>query len=232
LILTEKIDAIIVAAGSGTRLGFSMPKAFVPLHGKPILLWSLKQFLSFALVDKVILVVPEDLIDKTRKQFDDNRITVIRGGDYRWVSVYNGVCQSKAQWVLVHDAARPFVNHTIIDDLVKKRSEFDCVITVTPEVDTIKEFKADRAGTTIDRSKVVRVGTPQLFRRSVLLDGFKAVPKMDNVPTDEAMLMERTGIEVGIAWGDPLNFKITTPSDFRIAEALLEKDKSMCMGPD
>lgn len=228
--MTKSIDAIIVAAGSGTRLGFSLPKAFVPLHGKPILSYSLEQFLSYPLIDKVIVVVPQNLITDTKKHFLNKRIKVIGGGDYRWISVSNGLKSSNADWVLVHDAARPFVNHMINDSLVQKMTKYDCVITVTPEIDTIRKFNEDTAGTTLDRSEIVRVGTPQLFRRSVLIKGFETISETDSAPTDEAMLMEKIGIEVGIAWGDPLNFKITTSSDFKIAEALLARNKPLSLG--
>lgn len=228
--MNELFDTIIVAAGSGTRLGFSLPKAFVPLHNKPLLSYSLNQFLSHRLTNKVILVVPQNLVTKTEEQFGNEHIVVTAGGEYRWMSVYNGVRCAETEWILVHDAARPFVNHKIIDELVDKRNSFDCAITVTPEVDTIRTYADGKAKKTIDRSNVVRVGTPQLFRRSVLARAFEMVPEMETVPTDEAMLMERIGIDVGIAWGDPLNFKVTTPSDFKIAEALIEKSKQVCMG--
>jgi 2-C-methyl-D-erythritol 4-phosphate cytidylyltransferase len=99
-------------------------------------------------------------------------------------------------------------------------SGFDAVITVTPEVDTVRRYKDDLALKTVDRSTLVRVGTPQLFKTSVLKKAFLKAELMAPPPTDEAMLMEAMGIPVGIAWGDPLNFKITTKSDFMLAEAL------------
>jgi 2-C-methyl-D-erythritol 4-phosphate cytidylyltransferase len=125
-----------------------------------------------------------------------------------------------SEWILVHDAARPFVSHAVIDSVLEKMAGFDAVITVTPEVDTVRHFKDDRALETVDRGTLVRVGTPQLFKTSLLKKAFLTAGRMVSPPTDEAMLMEAMGIPVGIAWGDPLNFKITTQSDLLLAEAL------------
>lgn len=221
---SESLDVVIVAAGSGKRLGFPQPKAFVPLGGKPLLLYSLETFLHNEKINKIILVVPLDMYPVSVKRFSIvNKIEVVVGGAERWHSVANGVGNSDAEWVLVHDAARPFVTAGIIDRLLEKKSQYECAVTVTPEVDTIRTFENDRACSTIDREKLVRVGTPQLFLRSKLVEALKTVSELSITPTDEAMLMQHCGIQVGIAWGDPMNFKITTPSDLEIAEAIVER---------
>ncbi|NLE00734.1 MAG: 2-C-methyl-D-erythritol 4-phosphate cytidylyltransferase, partial [Fibrobacter sp.] len=155
------------------------------------------------------------------------KIQVTIGGDQRWQSVQNGVARSNADYVLIHDAARPFVTHPVIDKILEKISDFECVITVTPEVDTIRMRDGEKAGLTVDRDKLLRVGTPQLFKRILLCQGLKEAEQSGLNPTDEALLMQNMGIAVGIAWGDPKNFKITTPSDLEIAEALIAKNHSM-----
>jgi 2-C-methyl-D-erythritol 4-phosphate cytidylyltransferase len=124
---------------------------------------------------------------------------------------------------MVHDAARPFVTHAVIEAILAKTPHFDAVITATPETDTVRTFNKDRCLTTVDRTKLVRVGTPQLFRAQTLKESFLAARSMDAPPTDEAMLMEKMGIPIGIAWGDPLNFKITTQADLTLAEALCKR---------
>jgi 2-C-methyl-D-erythritol 4-phosphate cytidylyltransferase len=152
-----------------------------------------------------------------------NNITVTAGGDERWKSVQNGVLSSNGDWVLIHDAARPFLTHEVIDSLLDKREQFDCVITATPEVDTIRTIADnERCGMTIDRSKLLRVGTPQLFRRNTLMSSFDQIKNMAAPPTDEAALFESLGMEIGYSWGDPLNFKITTKTDLEIAAAIIE----------
>jgi 2-C-methyl-D-erythritol 4-phosphate cytidylyltransferase len=214
------IDTIIVAAGSGSRLGFSMPKAFVPLAGKPLLSWSLDTFLNHPSICKVILVVPQSMLDETVSKFGSARVRCVVGGAERWESVRNGVSTSDADYVLIHDAARPFVTVEVIDSILDKSSYSDCVFTATPVVDTIRKFTGDTAGDTINREELVRVGTPQFFKRSSLNTAFLSIKPGDALPTDEVMLMQKNGHTATIAWGDPNNFKITTIEDLRLAEAL------------
>jgi 2-C-methyl-D-erythritol 4-phosphate cytidylyltransferase len=222
--LIQPIDAIIVAGGSGKRLGSEIPKAFVLLAGKPLFMHSCTQFDTHVSIKSIVLVVPEEKIDAAIDIVSNSNLAkkaqVVAGGKERWQSVQNGVNACTSEWVLVHDAARPFVSHAVIDSVLEKMAGFDAVITVTPEVDTVRHFKDDRAMETVDRSTLVRVGTPQLFRTAMLKKAFLSAERMVPPPTDEAVLMEAMGIPVAIAWGDPLNFKITTQSDLLLAEAL------------
>ena len=223
--MLSSCDAIIVAAGSGTRLGYQVPKALVPLRNKAIVSYSTTVFREHPAIDSIFLVVSEQMLSSVGKIGLGDDISLVIGGPERWQSVRNGCRASTAEWVLVHDAARPFVTADVIDSLLEKKSDFDCAITVTPVVDTIRTFTHDCAGETIDRSTLVRVGTPQLFRRALLEEGFSIADKLHPPPTDEAMLMQAMNIKVGIAWGDIRNFKITTPADMEIAEALLAAKK-------
>jgi 2-C-methyl-D-erythritol 4-phosphate cytidylyltransferase len=216
-------DAIIVAAGSGNRLGFSIPKAFVPLGGRPLLSWSIETFLAHPIIRQVILVIPQNMHDETKSLFSNPRIKCVIGGAERWHSVRNGVKFSDAECVLVHDAARPFVSTKVIDAIIEKTDKYKCVFTATPVVDTIRSFCGDKAGETVDREKLLRVGTPQFFNREQLINAFDTIRPEDPIPTDEVMLMQKTGIDAGIAWGDPNNFKITTVEDLNLAEALVAK---------
>lgn len=146
-------------------------------------------------------------------------ITVVAGDTHRWQSVKNGVAASQADWVLIHDAARPFVTAKVIDSVLAAAKKYDAVIPATAEVDTVRKFKGDRAGKTLDRNEIIRVQTPQLFKRKKLLSAFSQAARLSAPPTDDAMLMERAGTPVGIAPGDPLNFKITTREDLALAQA-------------
>lgn len=226
----SSLDVIIVAAGSGTRLGLSTPKAFVPLMGKPLLSYSLETFLSHQAINSVILVVPDSMYESANREFSSIRVKVTVGGEHRWQSVSKGIDASDAEWVMIHDAARPFVNAMVIDRILDRISQYDCIITVTPEVDTIRMFAGDEAGETVDRDKLVRVGTPQMFRKEVLCQGLAMAKSMESPPTDEAVLMQQMGVKVGIAWGNPKNFKITTLSDLEIAEALIARNQQMSLG--
>jgi 2-C-methyl-D-erythritol 4-phosphate cytidylyltransferase len=220
----QPIDAVIVAAGSGTRLGADIPKAFVSLAGKPLFLHSLECLATHNSIKSIVLVAPPDMLHEAEKIVSINhfakKVSSVPGGKERWQSVQSGVNACASEWVLVHDAARPFISQAVIDSVLEKMAVFDAVITVTPEVDTVRHFKDDRAMETVDRSTLVRVGTPQLFRTAMLKKAFLSAERMVPPPTDEAVLMEAMGIPVAIAWGDPLNFKITTQSDLLLAEAL------------
>lgn len=221
---TLTCDAIVVAGGAGKRLASAVPKAFVNLSGKPMVRYSLEQFDAHASIDAMIVVVPLGMADVAEKivrgMHLKKKVRVVNGGKERWQSVKNGMMASSAEWVLIHDAARPFVTHAVIDAVLEQAPKYTAVITATQEVDTVRRFSGDQALETIDRNTFIRVGTPQLFLRSALIKSFSTAETMKIPPTDEAVLMEHLGIPVGIAWGDPLNFKITTKSDLKLAEAL------------
>ena len=227
----EIITAIVVAGVAGTRLKSTIPKGFVDLGGKLLFLHSLELLLSHEAIDDAVLVVPAGYESKTLKILNRasfaKPVAIAIGGIERYQSVQSGVDATQAEWVLVHDAARPFVSMAVIDRVLEKRSSFDGVITATPEIDTVRLHAGDVAGEVIDRSKLVRVQTPQLFRRTVLIEALKAAPELSPPPTDDAVLVQRLGIMVGIASGDPLNFKITTPADIIIGEALLEHRQAL-----
>lgn len=219
------IAAVIVAGGMGKRLGKPIPKAFVPIAEKETFRYSLELFDSMKLFSSIVLVVPEAAVADTEAKVAALALStdtkVIAGGAERWNSVENGVKAAEADRVLIHDAARPFVTETVVNDLIEKQGDRPGIITATPVIDTVRHFEQDRCGKTVDRSKMIAVGTPQLFTRSTLLDCFVKGAKMDPIPTDEAMLLEECGETVLFAWGDRLNFKVTTPEDLVLAEALL-----------
>jgi 2-C-methyl-D-erythritol 4-phosphate cytidylyltransferase len=228
-VIRKSVDCIIVAAGSGTRLGYKTPKAFVSLGNRPLFAHSIARFASHKAIGDLIVVAPPALVQRTRRIVQDLRIkkvvVVVAGGEHRWQSVKNGVNASEADWVLIHDSARPFVSNAVIDAVLALSGKYHAVIPVVPEVDTVRTFSGDRAGKTLDRSKIVRVQTPQMFLRAALLDAFQRAASLASPPADEAMLMEASGTAVGLSNGDPLNFKITTKGDLEMARALWEKGK-------
>lgn len=219
--------AVIVAGGMGTRLGKPIPKAFVPLAGKEIFRYSLEIFDTSALFDEIIVVVPSVAVDATNKLLNslniDTASCAIAGGKERWQSVQNGVECAKGELVFIHDAARPFVTDDILRGLLKAIGTEDGIITANPVVDTVRKFDGDYCGQTVDRSTLIAVGTPQVFRTAVLKECYRDVHTLKALPTDEAMLLETFHKKVKFSFGDPANFKITTPSDFEIAEALVAK---------
>jgi 2-C-methyl-D-erythritol 4-phosphate cytidylyltransferase len=225
--MTMSIDAIIVAAGSGSRLGAQLPKAFVPLGGKPLFMHSVLLFEKHLSIEKIIIVVPALMIDETKSicslQNLCKPVEIVAGGKERWQSVQNGTKLSHADWVMIHDCARPFLTIKLIDEIISVSKTFDAVIAATLEVDTIRIFNGNVALETLDRNKIIRVQTPQMFRRNSLENGFSHAATMVIPPTDEAMLMQTLNIPIGIAWGDSMNFKVTTQADLALAEAFCEK---------
>lgn len=219
-------SVVIVAGGMGKRLGKPIPKAFVPLAGKEMFRYSLELFDSMNIFTSIVLVVPADAVAASEEKIDalnlKTAVKVVAGGAERWNSVENGVIAAgDVDIVAIHDAARPFITEAVMNDLLTAAETCDGVITANPVVDTVREFSGDLCGTTVDRSKLIAVGTPQLFKRNLLLECFRKAVDMNIIPTDEAMLLEQFGKEVKFTYGDPLNFKVTTPSDITIAEAIL-----------
>ncbi len=225
--MNQPVDIVIVAAGMGTRLGLDMPKAFVELNRKPLLEYSLETFVSFTHTGHITVVIPHDRLETAREYLEPKHFSVpvslVPGGEHRWQSVRNGAATCSTEWILVHDAARPFVTHTVIENLLAKRETYQCVVTAVPEIDTIRRFEGDCCVETLDRSQIIRVGTPQLFHRESLMNAFSRAQLREEPPTDEAVLMEKCGHRVGFARGDPMNFKITTRSDLETAEAILAR---------
>jgi 2-C-methyl-D-erythritol 4-phosphate cytidylyltransferase len=222
----KKFDCIIVAGGSGTRLGNPLPKAFVPLGGKPLFVHSLLTFDSFIATESIVLVIPENMRDETRQILSSYTITkkvlLVSGGPIRWQSVTNGLAKATSEWVMIHDSARPFVTSEIISETLKVSDAYNAVIVATPEIDTVRKYKADKALATLDRSEILRVQTPQFFKRSLLEKAFAVAATIDNPPTDESMLMDHIGEPVGVAWASQRNFKVTTREDLEMAEAIIK----------
>ena len=219
-----RVAAIIPAAGSGTRLGASVPKAFVELNGLSLLTRSAHAMSAHA--DVVIVCVPEDFMEQARVELSevDAELHIVIGGADRQSSVACGlaVVPQDVDVVLVHDAARPLVPAKVVASVVAAvRSGSKAAIPVLPVVDTLK--RVDLRGTvveTVDRTTLRRVQTPQGFNRE-LLDSAYADPT--HSATDDAGLVESMGVTIDTVVGDERAMKITTEHDLEIA-ILLERN--------
>ncbi|MBN1980857.1 MAG: 2-C-methyl-D-erythritol 4-phosphate cytidylyltransferase [Chitinivibrionales bacterium] len=222
----RSVSAVIVAGGSGTRLGAPMPKAFVLMNGRPLYTYALQIFSNHERVSDIVVVVPADYVEPIKNECStlmiQKPVSVVAGGSQRWESVRNGVVETQqdSKWVMVHDAARPFVSPETISALANKQGEFRCAIAAMMVTDTMRRFCGDRCTETIDRSTLLRVATPQLFHKPTLSEAFIYAQTMATPPTDEAMLMQHHGVPIGFVWCDQKNFKITTQTDLEIAELL------------
>ena len=223
-----RFAAVLPAGGLGKRMGGNIPKQLMVLGGKPVYRYSLETFLSMDEIAEVVMAVPADWKDHFENEiFSDNasdeirtKMKIVVGGAERWQSVENGVnaLTSGAEYVLVHDVARPFISKEIILDVCKTLVEKGSCLVAKPAVDTIKIAKDGRVQQTIDRNTVWMAQTPQAASIALLkkLYGRIAAEPLDFTPTDEASILEYFGESVYIVKGNTLNDKLTTPEDFEI----------------
>ena len=223
-----RFAAVLPAGGLGKRMGGNIPKQLMVLGGKPVYRYSLETFLSMDEIAEVVMAVPADWKDHFEKEiFSDNasdeiraKMKIVVGGAERWQSVENGVnaLTSKAEFVLVHDVARPFISKEIIRDVCKTLVTKGSCLVAKPAVDTIKIAKYGCVQQTIDRNTVWMAQTPQAASIALLkkLYGRIAAEPLNFTPTDEASILEYFGENVYIVKGNNLNDKLTTPEDFEI----------------
>lgn len=228
--LTAKIKAVILASGSGRRINREIPKQFLDLSGSPLLIQTLKPFEKCRNIDGLIIVTLSEYIDKTWEFVNRYRLAkvkkIIPGGKTRQESSKNGIdaCGDDTKFVLIHDAARPFITPDLLKELIKALKKNEAVVPVIPPTDTLIE--TDRKGFIINipsRSKVWRVQTPQAFSYELIKEAHaKALKDGIKNSTDDSSLVLRMGRPVYTVKGDDKNIKITYPTDFEIAGKLFE----------
>jgi 2-C-methyl-D-erythritol 4-phosphate cytidylyltransferase len=205
--------ALLVAAGSGERLGAGKPKAFVVLAGRPMLEWSLDAIRAAGIEHVVVAVPPGVELDG---------VIAVPGGSARSQSVRAALAAAPPGDVVVHDAARPLVTPEHFRATLGALAGADCAIAAAPVTDTVKEAGPDRLVTaTLDRSRMWAIQTPQAFRRAALEKALALDDAVLAQATDDAWLVERTGGTVRVVESTAANLKVTTPFDVRLAEHLL-----------
>lgn len=216
--------AIIVAGGTGSRMGTSVPKQFLPLKDKPVLYYSVRAFWDAYDDFQIILVLPaaytdlgEEIIDAF---FDKQRIKITTGGDTRFQSVKNGLRLIEEESIIfVHDAVRCLVSTELIRRCYEVALQTGSAVPVVSPRDSIRLISGD-SSETIDRTRVVMVQTPQTFHSKILLPAYE-IDYKDKF-TDEATVVEAYGLKVSLTEGEETNIKITRPVDLVIAENILE----------
>jgi 2-C-methyl-D-erythritol 4-phosphate cytidylyltransferase len=226
--------AIIVAAGEGRRIGGEVPKTYLPVYGRPMVLRTLDQFFSAQAVEEVVLVIAADEFLRCETMLRDdsglaNRPWILQsGGPTRQQSVKRGLEKIGADTdiVVIHDGARPFVSPALIDRCVQAARDKGAVVVGVPVRDTIKIVSNDRwVQTTLSRSSLWAIQTPQVFRKQWIVEAHDRAAREAFEATDDAMLVERTGKPVFVVDGESTNIKITTPEDVWFAEALLREKR-------
>lgn len=215
----ERVGAVLVAAGASRRMGFD--KLWAPLGPRRVIEYALGTLAAVASIDQLVLVVAAERLAEARQLAAavDRPIAVCIGGARRRDSVAAGVRELQdCRWVLVHDAARPFVSEELIRRGLESARATGAAVAAVPVKDTVKRVANGVVLGTLPRQELWSVQTPQVFRFDLLR---AALESDDDDVTDEATLVERTGSQVRIFLGDETNWKITTPVDLQLAEAWL-----------
>lgn len=221
---------VIVAAGSGKRMGGQRNKLWLPLDGEPILAHAVRLFSTHQDIREIVLVVSEQDRSDVLAWLDAEgiKLTIALGGAERQDSVRNGLALLSADcsYVLVHDAARPFVTREQISDMVRQVRHDQAMIMAVPVKDTIKVVgETGIVESTPARESLWAVQTPQAFRMSLLREAHQAAWETGKMGTDDAMLVEWMGQPVTVMLGSYENIKITTPDDLWLGEEILRKRK-------
>ena len=226
--MKAKTQLIIVAGGLGTRLKHSEPKALVPLVDSPLLIHTLNAFQSLDLTKDAIIVYPggheSAFAGVLKTDFPDGNLTLVAGGKERYDSVALGLkkLSPDTEIVLIHDAARPFIQEQTVRDVLDAAIQFGAATIAMRCKDTILQANADGfLEDTPDRSRLWACQTPQVFRREIIEKAY-ASPKPTTI-TDDATLVCQSGVPVHIVESSHTNLKITTPNDLRYAEFLITK---------
>ncbi len=207
--------ALIVAAGQGIRAGGTVPKQFAPLAGKPLLAHSYAAFAAHPQIDQVLVVIGEGQEAALENVLGDAAFVI--GGETRRESVRNGLAAIDAERVLIHDAARPFVSHGLIDSLLTALDDHHGALPALPVADTLARGGV-ALGEIVPRDGLIRVQTPQAFRTAAIRAAHNAWP-IDREATDDAQMVRALGHAIALVPGDSALDKITHPADFAAAEA-------------
>jgi len=218
----SRVGVIIAAAGDSRRMGSD--KVLMFLAGKPLLAWSLDVCQECQLVDQVVVVLSKRNLDLGRKLVDERGwskvVSVCLGGERRQDSVRNGLAGLRdCDWVVVHDAARPFLTFELIRDGLEAAHLTGAAVAAVPVKDTVKLGDDDlMVRETLNRRELWMVQTPQIFRFDIIT---RAHERISRDVTDDASLVELTGCKVKLYMGSYSNIKITTPEDLALAEVLV-----------
>lgn len=227
----ESITTIIPAAGQGKRMKSKLNKQYLSVLNKPVLAHTLEVFQKSNLITEIIIVVREDEMDYCRQEviteYDYNKVTLVKGGQSRQESVYNGLQSvDNADYVLVHDGARPLLTGDVLQKTINQVKNHKAVGVAVPTKDTIK--KVDDNGyvkETPDRDELWAIQTPQAFEYGLVVEAYSKAIKDNFKGTDTSMLVERLGHKVKLIQGSYKNLKITTPEDLINAETIIKRRK-------
>lgn len=219
-----RIGVVLVAGGSGRRMGNKLAKQFISINNKPILQHSIDLFYSWNRNIQLVLVLPEDQVAYWKSINDPTTLnyTICNGGKERFHSVKNGLdALDNVDYVMVHDSVRPLVSHEVLDRCLASLQENTGVIPVVSPTESVRIIDGDNS-LHLDRNKIRIVQTPQCFHYDKILDAYKHPFK--ETFTDDASVFEAAGNSVALVEGNYENIKITTPGDLEWANIYLKNE--------
>jgi len=233
-----KVSVILPAAGLGTRMGRAVPekagtsrKQFMLLDGSPILLHTIRKFVSSPAVSEIVVALRAEDMEWVRELLERENfakpVRLVEGGDSRQASVENALVTlaSGTELVSVHDAVRPFIEHSILEKVFAEAHETGAAIVGIVPVDTVKQVHRNKIRQTIPRERLILAQTPQVFRFDLLKQAFAKAREDGFAGTDESSLVERLEqVEVSVIPGSDRNIKITKPSDMDLARLFLAEE--------
>ncbi|MFJ5717681.1 2-C-methyl-D-erythritol 4-phosphate cytidylyltransferase [Neobacillus sp. NPDC093127] len=228
-------QVILPAAGMGKRMGAGKNKLLLELNGMPVLIHTLRVFEEDEACTGIILAIhPQDEAEfkALLTRYNVTKVSnLVPGGEERQHSIYNALKTAESDGIiLVHDAARPFIQKEQIHRLITTAEETSAAIMGVPAKDTMKKIQSGVVVETVERSSLWAVQTPQAFRISLLRQAYEQAEKDCFLGTDDSSLVERLNHPVAIVEGNYDNIKLTTPEDLFFAEAILEKRKRLDQG--
>lgn len=235
-----KVSVIIPAAGLGTRMGRSAPeregisrKQFMLLNGSPILIHTIRKFVSTPLVSEIVVALRADDLawaeELLKSQGLANSVRIAEGGETRQQSVENALTaiSGDTELVAVHDAVRPFVERETIEKVIHEAAGTGAAIVGIVPVDTVKQVHRNKVRSTMPRERLILTQTPQVFRLDLLRHAFEKARQDLFIGTDESSLVERLEqVEVSVVLGTDRNIKITKPSDMELARLYLALERA------
>ncbi|WP_029903350.1 2-C-methyl-D-erythritol 4-phosphate cytidylyltransferase [Prevotella sp. 10(H)] len=217
-------SVIIVAGGKGLRMGCDLPKQFIPVAGKPVLMRTIEAFYNYDNNINIVLVLPLSHQNYWRELCAEYHFTIAHeiatGGETRFHSVKNGLAMVENGIVGVQDGVRPFASKEMIARCFDAAERYPAVIPVIDSTDSLREMVGEEKSRIIDRSKIRLVQTPQVFHTDILKKAYETEYK--DTFTDDASVVEAVGINVHLVRGEVTNIKITTPLDLKIGELIVD----------
>lgn len=219
----KRVAVIIAAAGEGSRLGSQIPKQYLKIGGKPVLAKAMDAFERMEEIDYIFVVAGEKYLDTCSEIIRNHGFekveSVVAGGDERQDSVYNALQEMNrrkpgVEYVLIHDAARPFISEEVIRSVLEATAEKGAAVACVAMTSSVRHLSVeDDKSESVDRSEYYTVQTPQGFRKSLLIDAYEKAYDDSFFGTDDAAIVEHAGAEIALVDGEYQNIKITTKED-------------------